>query len=64
MEVASGENPVVNGSGESENALRNPCLLSCRKIRMIKASVEVATILSEVQYNASIGLEELVYLSA
>ena len=27
--VASGENPVVNGSGLSEKALRNPALFIC-----------------------------------
>ena len=40
-----GAKPVVKGSGLSENALRKPTLFICLNMRMMKASVEVATIL-------------------
>ena len=43
--LARGANPVVNGSGLSEKALRNPDLFNWRYIRMMKASIDVATIL-------------------
>ncbi len=46
--LANGENPVVKGSGLSENALRKPSLFNWRYIRMMKASVDVAMILDGV----------------
>ena len=48
--VASGENPVVKGSGLSEKALINPSLFFCLNIRRIKASMDVAmTLYDDVQ---------------
>lgn len=45
MEFARGANPVVNGSGASEKAFRNPRLLCSRYARIMKASIDVAAIL-------------------
>ena len=53
--LAKGAKPVVNGSGLSEKALRKPVLLACRYIRMIKASIEVATILRPVRQKCNVG---------
>ena len=45
--LAKGANPVVKGSGESENAFRKPDLLTCRYIRIMNASTEVARTLPD-----------------